>query len=105
MGLPDGFGTIEYASGDLYEGQFRNGAAFGYGTMRYKSSDELEKYSGSWENNERSGFGTLTLTDKSVMQGHWVNGNLKYGEYKTASGSMTYGKWRDGVIQEGNLFF
>ncbi|MEL0098353.1 MAG: hypothetical protein VW907_02210, partial [Opitutae bacterium] len=103
MGLPDGFGTIEFVSGDLYEGQFEKGISHGYGTMRYKSDQELEKYSGNWENGKRSGFGTLTMSDQSVMEGHWKNGALLYGEYKIVGGAITYGKWDGGVVEEGKV--
>ena len=103
MGLPDGFGTIKFVSGDLYEGQFDKGMANGYGTIRYKSDDELEKYSGNWENGKRSGFGALTLSDQSVLEGHWERDDLSYGEFRAADGSITFGKWQNGLIEEGNL--
>ena len=105
MGIPDGFGTIEYVSGDLFEGQFSKGLPNGYGTIRYKSDDALEKYSGNWENGKRSGFGTLFMNDRSELEGHWVNGVLSMGKFRTADGIVTFGKWMKGEVEEGNLLF
>lgn len=104
VGLPDGYGTIKYVSGDLYEGQFAKGLSNGYGTIRYKSDENLEKYSGNWENGKRSGFGALTMTDQSVLEGHWEQGGLKYGEFRDAEGRISYGKWLNNQIDEGTLF-
>ena len=104
LGLPDGYGVITYSSGDLYEGQFAKGSPNGYGTIRYKSIQDLEKYSGNWENGKRSGFGALTMGDQSVLEGHWDQDSLKYGEFRDASGNISYGKWQNNQLDEGNLF-
>ena len=104
LGLPDGYGVITYSSGDLYEGQFVKGSPNGYGTIRYKSIQDLEKYSGNWENGKRSGFGALTMTDQSVLEGHWEQDSLKYGEFRNASGDISYGKWQNNLLDEGTHF-
>ena len=104
LGLPDGYGVITYSSGDLYEGQFAKGSPNGYGTIRYKSIEDLEKYSGNWQNGKRSGFGALTMADQSVLEGHWEQYSLKYGEFRDASGNISYGKWQNNQLDEGNLF-
>ena len=104
LGLPDGYGVITYSSGDLYEGQFAKGSPNGYGTIRYKSIQVLEKYSGNWENGKRSGFGALTMADQSVLEGHWEQDSLKYGEFRNASGDISYGKWLNNRLNEGTLF-
>ena len=104
LGLPDGYGVITYSSGDLYEGQFAKGSPNGYGIIRYKSIEDLEKYSGNWQNGKRSGFGALTMADQSVLEGHWDQDSLKYGEFRDASGNISYGKWQNSRLSEGNLF-
>jgi len=104
LGLPDGYGVITYFSGDVYEGQFIKGSPTGYGTIRYKSIEGLVKYSGNWESGQRSGFGALTMADQSVLEGHWEQDSLKYGEFRDASGNISYGKWQNNRLSEGNLF-
>ena len=98
VGLPDGFGTLEYVSGNIFLGQFKEGLANGYGTMRYKEDDQLEKYSGNWENAKRNGYGTLYYTDGSKQVGHWENDQLLFGRYVSADGSVYNGRWKDGTF-------
>lgn len=51
-----GQGRMTYASGNFYEGDWKNNKRNGEGTMNWLSSNE--KYTGNWEENYQSGFGT-----------------------------------------------
>ena len=49
MGLPDGFGTIELASGDLYEGQSLKANPQSVMGLSVIKGSWFGKYSGNWE--------------------------------------------------------
>lgn len=56
-GLPKGHGTVRFANGDCYEGDFREGKRHGRGTTVFANG---EKFVGFWMNDEM-GKGKLTL--------------------------------------------
>ena len=64
----------------------------------------VEKYLGTGKM-ARDPVLVLTMTDRSVMEGHWKDGALLYGEYKNASGAVTRGKWDEGVVEEGKVHY
>ena len=79
-GKPDGFGTMHYANGDVYEGDWVAGVRCGRGKFVRRGDDWEDTYEGSWFNDERSGQGTLRLyrTDRSLetYEGHWEHNRL-----------------------------
>jgi len=62
---PDGFGTMKYANGDLYVGDFSDGKREGKGSCIFANGD---KWEGGWSNDalDANGNGTLTLVDGTV---------------------------------------
>ena len=71
-----GFGKLVTTSGDVYEGQFKDGFICGHGTLiRVKApdSDFAVKYKGEWKNNSQNGFGVLEV-EGNVITGNFHNG-------------------------------
>ena len=64
---PNGFGTMKYASGDVYVGTFVAGKREEEGQCVFANGD---KWEGQWlgDRPNMDGTGTLTLTDGTVQQ-------------------------------------
>ena len=67
----NGSGTMIWADGSEYTGEWRNGTRHGRGEYR---SAEGETYEGHWRNGLMHGLGTLTRADASRYEGQWMNG-------------------------------
>ena len=63
----NGQGTITWANGDKYEGEWKDGKKHGKGTETCSNGD---KYEGDWKDGEKHGKGTET----KIKKGLWVNG-------------------------------
>lgn len=68
----EGQGTMEYANGDRYVGNWVNTQKNGYGTETYANGDV---YKGNFFNDEKSGSGTMRYADGSSWAGIWAHGN------------------------------
>jgi hypothetical protein len=55
--MKNGHGKLIYPDGVFYEGNFKNDALSGHGSLYYGMNRPA--YVGSWENNKFNGFGTL----------------------------------------------
>lgn len=90
---PSGYGTLE--STELtYKGEFQDGQRHGFGTETRANGQE---YIGGWSKDKYEGKGSLTLEDKSVHEGAFVNGKLHgTGSVKTSTFSY-FGQFRQGV--------
>jgi hypothetical protein len=71
LAIPEGFGTYQYANGDVYVGQFEFGIRSGEGNCQFVSG---ERWEGAWKGDQldKSGSGTLTMADGMV---HEFRGN------------------------------
>ena len=70
----DGYATINYPNGDVYEGDVRYGDPDGVGTMKLA---EGGKYVGEFKSGFFYGRGTkYDATDKVTLQGFWRNGSF-----------------------------
>lgn len=86
-------GTFTYKNGDVYEGGFTKNIRTGYGKYTYRSGEEYSgyysndqkvfgvykfksgnEYTGQFENNKFHGFGILSKSDGSKLEGEWLNG-------------------------------
>jgi len=65
-----GNGTMYYANGDVYMGEWINNLRHGHGTMSYKNGD---MYVGKWEKNLRHGYGTMSYKNNTFYEGQWIN--------------------------------
>ena len=98
-GKPDGYGYVEYASGDRYYGYFENGQKSGQGVYiwAYSSSDGAYYYSGEWKNDQANGYGTYVWYDGLYHVGSFKNGHFDgYGTRYTTNGNVINGYWENG---------
>jgi hypothetical protein len=72
--LLPGEGTMFYANGDVYTGEWINNLRDGYGTMSYKNGDV---YVGKWQKNVRHGYGTMSYKNGDIYEGEWLNNKKK----------------------------
>lgn len=65
--VPEGFGTFQYPTGDVYVGNFEYGIRSGVGTCKFASGEQWE---GAWMNDrmDKHGAGVLTLADGTVHE-------------------------------------
>ncbi len=69
------FGTLTFASGDKYVGEFRDGNFNGQGT--YTTADG-SKYVGEYRDGKWNGQGTFTFADGRVQEGVWKDNEFQY---------------------------
>lgn len=67
----DGYGRLEYANGDVYEGEFVRGVFNGQGTF---TSSTGWTYEGEFKNGQADGEGKLIAKDKQIYQGTFKQG-------------------------------
>ena len=87
------FGTVNYESGGMYVGEFKNGKKSGSGVS---ISADGSSYVGDWKDGIFNGQGTFEYTDGSKYEGQWKDGK------QNGQGTLTYpegtytGQWKDG---------
>lgn len=116
-GLPYGQGTMAYADGRTYVGEWRSGRWHGQGKTTFSNGDVyvgeyyMDKrhgigryewkdgriYDGEFKNNQREGKGTYSFPDSSVYSGDFHKG-LRHGQgcYKFADLSLYNGGFKNG---------
>lgn len=123
----NGEGVYKYAAtGDSYEGEWKNGLQHGYG--QYKSSKF--EYIGDWEEGWMNGAGHIDFPNKDFYEGNFVenkfygtghyffsNGNSYEGEFinsklnglgifRFANGNVYEGEFQEGKIKgDGTLYY
>ena len=70
-GEPNGQGTMTFADGHTYTGEFKDNLFNGQGTMKYPSG---ATYTGAFKADKFNGQGTYTATDGSTHTGEWKDG-------------------------------
>uniref|UniRef100_K3W6G9 Uncharacterized protein n=1 Tax=Globisporangium ultimum (strain ATCC 200006 / CBS 805.95 / DAOM BR144) TaxID=431595 RepID=K3W6G9_GLOUD len=134
-GKREGQGQMQYASGNLYSGQWVDDAKHGYGVMMWmgKPSSSLyasdprlrppigaveslplvlhEVYEGYWVDDVQHGFGRhiwlyTKQKEKNYYEGEFANG-LRHGigAFHYANGSRYEGEWRENVKEGNGMFF
>jgi hypothetical protein len=73
--IPDGTGEMRFNNGDVYYGEWEEGAITGSGSMLYHNGDG---YDGDWLNGQRNGVGVYTWKDGRVYDGAYMY-NLRHG--------------------------
>jgi len=74
-----GNGTMFYANGDAYNGEWINNVRDGFGTMSYKNGDI---YVGNWRKNVRHGYGKMSYKNGNIYEGEWWNNSKKHTKRK-----------------------
>lgn len=89
----NGYGTIEYTSGDIYEGYFKNGLYDGDG----KYETEAGVYNGEFKEGKYEGRGIFRWKDGSYYDGEY-RGGQRNGLGRLVMGEFTHeGFWVDGA--------
>lgn len=109
-GLRCGKGTLTYNSGNVYDGEWRDGAANGIGEKRYANGDV---YRGCWVDGKRSGRGGYLYARGDYFEGMYADDEPNgYGVLQTVNGDRYAGHWKDGkkdgkgreTLHDGRLF-
>ncbi len=123
-----GKGVIEFSSGAIYDGDFKNGEFEGYGVLYYfkehyyadlnfdlkkfltspfKGNSDVETkdiklgpiYRGYWKKGKRHGEGKMIWSDGAAYEGDWVD-DKRHGKGKMTlpDGGVYEGDWKDGKL-------
>ncbi|CAD8052562.1 unnamed protein product [Paramecium sonneborni] len=93
----NGYGTLYYANGKKYQGNFKNNRPDGLGEMHWPSP-EYKYYKGDFVNGQREGKGYFKDFDNSEYDGQWKNDKKNgLGKFQ-GNGIEIIGKWKDGVF-------
>lgn len=101
--MRDGHGVMNYASGNMYEGDWKGDAKCGNGAMSWRTVGET--YVGSWRNNVPHGFGehiwgTIEKQHEGAAEPH------AHDFHANKSMCNIYrGEWKDGVRHGKGTFF
>jgi hypothetical protein len=82
-----------YAHGDgfVYQGEYKNGVPNGYGTSTFATG---EKYVGEWKDGKRHGQGTATFANGDKYVGEYKDDKFNgQGTYFRADGRIGLGEW------------
>jgi len=97
----DGYGTMYYENGNVYEGFWKDDVINGYGVMVWENKN---KYEGTWKNEQFDGFGKLYRSDYTYI-GDWSNGQFSgYGEIVWQDGNTYKGYWVNGQFDAYGVF-
>jgi hypothetical protein len=90
----NGKGKYTYASGGVYEGDWKDGKRTGKGKYTWADGGV---YEGDWKYGMRTGKGKYTWANGDVYEGDWIDGELRKGKYTYASGNVYEGDWKYGM--------
>ena len=89
-----GKGVCRYSSGDVYEGDFKNGVRDGIGTYRHKDG---AVYTGEYKDDKCNGQGKYVYTNGDVYEGGFKDGHRHgHGVYRHKNGAVYEGEYKDG---------
>jgi hypothetical protein len=104
----DGFGTLTYTNGDVYQGNWSRNYFNGLGTMNFSNGDS---YSGNWVKNSMEGTGKILYANQGYYNGNFKN-NMFHGtgEQKiifSGQYQLLKGEFRNDEFYEGTkeVFF
>ena len=93
QGVPEGRGTMVFASGDMYEGQWLAGERQGRGKLTNATGNV---YEGEWAKDERHGHGKDTYATGDVYEGEYTKDEKQgRGKYSYSSGDVYDGEWAE----------
>ena len=89
---PEGRGVMVYASGDMYEGQWKAGKREGQGTTRYAIGNV---YEGQYKADTKEGEGKFCYATGDVYEGQYKAGKQEgKGKYSYANGNVYEGQYK-----------
>ena len=87
-------GRLQFADGQVYLGDVRNGIRAGHGRNTWPDGQD---YVGEWKSNSRNGRGTHVWPDGRKVSGQWQDGHLHGKVYFSWPNGATY----DGMVRKG----
>lgn len=81
----EGTGVFRWASGNIYDGEFKDDERHGKGIMTWTDGSQ---YNGDWFRGIQHGYGTITFPDGSQKEGYFDN-NIYIGKMKEDDGNFT----------------
>eukprot|EP00964_Phaeocystis_antarctica_P076509 scaffold47308_cov61-Phaeocystis_antarctica.AAC.6 len=91
-GEQEGQGTMVFASGDMYEGQWLAGEKHGQGKDTYAVGN---MYEGEWVEGKQHGHGKYTFAIGDMYEGEYVEGKRQGpGRYTCADGNVYEGEFQ-----------
>ena len=104
-GEPHGQGTMTYADGSIYFGEWKDGKRHGKGLRTFPDCGE---YFGEWKDDKRHGKGILRFPDGSAYTGEWKD-DKRHGqgiEYDDDDDFTYTGEWKDGKCHgQGTMIY
>jgi hypothetical protein len=94
-GVRDGQGTLKWANGDFYEGDFKNGLRHGVGILVEQYG--RRKYHGSWVLSQKEGHGTEIFANGDKYVGEYSHDMFNGQGELTTSGGVYKGGFKDGL--------
>lgn len=92
--LRHGKGRLVYCNGNIYTGEWKNGAPDGFGEKKYLNGDS---FVGFWVNGKREGNGSYLFRDGDMFAGMYVQDQPEgYGTLNTEEGDRYAGGWKGG---------
>ena len=92
--IPSSHGTMHYADGRVYKGQWKDGQWNGRGKTTYPNGDN---YEGEYEGDQRHGIGVYKWNDGRVFQGNFRDDQRNgHGVYRWLDGSTYVGRFQEG---------
>ncbi|MGC1309039.1 MAG: pentapeptide repeat-containing protein [Phormidesmis sp.] len=97
----DGRGTMIYASGNRYDGEYKNGQRSGCGIFTFSNG---RRYIGQFKADQFHGKGTWILETGERYIGEFKNNQCNgKGTFIFANGSSKSGTWQAGKLLDGSL--
>ena len=99
-GLFHGFGVLNYANEDHYEGEWYKGQRQGHGKFVITRDNQYSMYIGEWSNGKRNGFGVENATDaEKSYHGMWKD-DIREGQGFTITTGDLYCscRFKDNVL-------
>jgi hypothetical protein len=102
-GLRHGRGTLEWANGDKYDGQFWNGMRHGVGKLMFADGSE---YDGWWRYNRMDGHGTRRFPNGNLYVGNYSDGRRNgNGRHIFANGDQYVGIFKDDAMHGAGRYY
>jgi hypothetical protein len=97
QGKRNGKGTLFYATGHVYEGEFKADQPNGKGKLTMGKKESV--YEGDWADGQQHGKGVYVFPNGDTYEGEFQNGRMTgVGKYK--SPTVTYeGLWKDDMYE------